>query len=128
MRAHVAGALDLSRADIFDPRWWTRAQFVINEFETAAVRKLDEYEYQLTLALANGDADEETLRLYLEEAEMLNGKFAETLTPWEATQATDLHDVIRDMHKQYVEVFGDPEDPEYQKEIERTIAYLTRAK
>lgn len=125
LRAHVAGALDLSKADVLDPRWWKRAEFIIQEFERQAELKLDEYEYQLSLALIDHSAGEEVLKVTLDTAENLCNKFEQDLRPWDATAATgDLRDTIADMKARYIEVFGDPATPEFQAEMARTVAYL----
>jgi hypothetical protein len=127
LRAHVASALDLGKADVLDPLWWKKATFIINEFERATAQKLAEYEYQFSLALIDYDATEEVLRMSLESAETLLTSLTSTAQPWEPAQAVGgLRNDIAAMREQYVATFGDPDTPEFQAELARTIAYLNR--
>jgi hypothetical protein len=48
------------------------------------------------------------------------------LLPWADVGPVDPAAYINAMKERYTEVFGDPDDPEFQKEIARGVAFLKR--
>lgn len=71
--------------------------------------------------------DDTNFSLHLKQATNLRNRLADSIAPWlEKTSAPDLHEYVTQARQQYVATFGDPDDPEVQKEIARTCAYLER--
>lgn len=129
LRAHVAGALDLGKADVLDPRWWKKAEFIMQELERTDDIQLEEYEYRINLALIDQSSEEEVLKMALDATEATCHRMEALVRPWLVdTPTTDLHDTIKTMRDQYVEIFGDPSTPEFQARLADTIAYLKRDK
>ena len=126
IQAHCTGALDLATADTSDPRWWKKVWFTLDYLGREAWRKADEYAYQFHLALLDYQLDAERFDLHIEQATATRNALTACLMPWENVGPTELVDVVQSMKQRYIEVFGDPDDPEFQKEIERTAAFLRR--
>jgi len=81
--------------------------------------------YQFHLALLNYNLDEERFNLHIDQAKTVRDSITSTILPWNEPAATvDLTDVIRSMKQQYIDTFGDPDDPEFQKKIASTVAEL----
>jgi hypothetical protein len=126
IQAHCLGALDLGTADLSDPRWWKKAHFIGDYLERDAIRKLDEYKYQLNLAVLDYRQEASTFNLHMDQATSLRNKLIAGVMPWVDTGPVDMTECIESMRQQYIEAFGDPADPAYQEEIARTCAYLRR--
>ena len=89
-------------------------------------RKVTEYKYQYNLALIDYQLDDARFALHRDQLAALRNELIASLLPWADVGPVDLAEYIHAMQGKYAEVFGDPDDPEYQKEIERGIAYLKR--
>lgn len=118
--------LDLATADTCDPRWWRKAQFVIDAVDARNMRKLHEYKLQHILALLDYQLEADQYNQYIDMASAAETQLISDTLPWLATEPEDPRQYIENMRQKYIEVFGDPADPEFQKEIARTCAYLQR--
>ena len=90
------------------------------------MHKIREYKYQLNLELLSYQLDAERFQLHLDQATALRNQLVNDLLPWIDIGPTDLKQIAESMRQQYIETFGDPADPAFQKEIERTCAFLRR--
>ena len=85
-----------------------------------------EYKYQFNLALIDYNSETDKFNLHHEQITSLRNQLINVVMPWLDTGPTDLRDYVESARQQYIETFGDPADPEFQKEIEKTCAFLRR--
>jgi len=127
IQAHCSGLLDLATADTTDPRWWQKVWFVFDYVDRENYRKIDEYKYQYNLALLDYHLDDERFNLHRDQAAELRKALIESWLPWADVGPVGLGEYIHSMKVKYAEVFGDEDDPEFQKNLANAVAYLKRS-
>lgn len=99
---------------------------MIDAVDARNMRKLHEYKLQHILALLDYQLEADQYNQYIDMASAAETQLISDTLPWLATEPEDPRQYIENMRQKYIEVFGDPADPEFQKEIARTCAYLQR--
>ena len=122
VQASITGAIDLRDGAVDDRDWWLRLRWTLDFLHSQRDKEatLAALHQQQLLAATAAD-DFPTQR---KKAEALYGQLLEHLFPWEEHRPRTLREIAAGMRQQYVDQFGDPNDPEFQKEMAKTIAHL----
>mgnify|MGYP000914620969 CR=1 FL=1 len=126
MRCQIRGVLDLTQANLRDPRWWRRARLLFDEME----RELFEESFKLSLfslfsqrAILNADHDKIGAAVSSTMNKLLHSIFPWIIGTEEEIQKQQTQALLR----RYKEATGkDPNDPAHIAEVEKVVrqAYL----
>jgi hypothetical protein len=123
VQAAATGMLDFREANVLDPSWWLRLRWVIDYISNMHCIKIHEYRLQQHLATLSTLTDANSINHCRQAIEALRNKIINKMAPWVTTGPAALIDIISKMKAQYVQKWGDPDDPEHAAELERLKAY-----
>lgn len=122
----LAGAVDWATANPADRDWQLQFRLRLRAFRHSLDVAQSQREFQITLAgLGTDDAD--WYNKQRKEAEKRSLRIDQLVRPWHYADE-ELVENQPTLHEQYVQVWGDPNDPEYKKKIDETIANILAGK
>lgn len=130
VQAATRGVIDFRDVKLHDPRWWQRMRILLRQVELDSyLRKLESLQQHNLLTLVVPNLKEEVFEIARDETARIGQGIHNVLFPWDK-QAADEKPTgqIADMRQAWVDVWGDPDDPEVQKRIQDTVDLLTGKK
>jgi len=115
------GLLDYREADLRDRRWWTRVRWAVDYLSSQHCIKIYEHKLQQQLALLPTLTDDRAERCW-KNADRLRHRIINEMAPWVTPGGKSLRDVALDMRQQWADIWGDPDDPAVQAEMNRLLA------
>jgi len=85
------------------------------------IGRLNEYKFQLNLAVLNYSMDFDAFNTHWNQADMIRNCLISNIAPWIKTGPKSTKEMMAQMREQYIATFGDPEDPENKAEMQRLI-------
>jgi hypothetical protein len=116
------GVVDFSKADFYDPNWWARLAWLEDYVVDMNIARLHEYRLQRTLAMIAAGNTEGFNELW-EASEWNRRELTAALMPWQETGPKNLAEAIPAMRQRYVDIFGDPQSPEFKESEQRLLDY-----
>jgi len=114
--------LDFRDARPLDRRWVKRLRWTLDYLDKQNDIRVLESLIGQHLAVLDYKADDNQFTTHWEEANHLRVRLGEMLSPWGEWGPPDLQTLAAQMHEEYVDAFGDPNDPEFADEMDRLIA------
>lgn len=124
IQAAAEGVVDFRSADPLDPAWWRHLRLrlqVLQARNETVVDQLWAAWYFATLQRPN--LTQQSLDSLLNGVENCMNQITRRLFPWERVEA-GRDKAVKDLRDQWVQVYGDPEDPETKAKIDATVAML----
>lgn len=123
MQAVIEGKLDADETDVLSGRWWQKCYHVIDYL--ARQIRVDLYKAKMQFGLAElaGSGDTIGRDKAWEQAEHARNSLVAESMPWLDVRPRSPAETIAAMRDKYVRTFGDPKDPEFQKEMKRLLDY-----
>ena len=123
LQAAVRGVVDFSSVRLHDPRWWQRTRILLRQLETDNTAKYLELLHQHNLhTLIVPNLKEEVFSSSVAQAGSAVRSIRSLYFPWELQPEEQAESV--DLRQQWIDVWGDPADPEVQRRIQETVEML----
>ncbi len=123
MRAAASGAVDFTRADPRDPRWWRGLSLVLDDLERRDAAAILQAYAAVNLSVVSRPGADAKAALAA-AGECLAGA-NKALFPWEKpAEKSDIKSDAARLRDAWVRNFGDPDDPATQERIRKTVAAL----
>lgn len=128
VKAHLSGAVDFREMRPRDPGWWRRLNLIIKGLEMEDESRVVEALRSHHLAMiSSGALTEEDFSKYQKLAIEGFYRFLGTVRPWESVDPEQLRrDEYSKLRREYVRMFGDPNDPEFQKKLDETLEWMDK--
>ncbi len=127
VRAAARGAVDFTRGDPRDFRWWLRMTMLCDAIEAEDSARLVENYNRRDLALLSGrELSAESHQSVQENIARQLSSLRKLLLPWMAEAQESLESWTERALKQWIAEWGDPDSPETQAKIAATVAALNR--
>lgn len=124
IQAAAEGALDFREAAHVDRRFWNRkVRWITDCLERRNLLAALQDKFQQHLAVAKYGTDPQTFDHHWGQSNNLYRKMVRTRFPWLNTTPEDPRAVAIQMRKDYVDAYGDPNDPEVAAQIEALVAH-----
>lgn len=124
VQAAVRGSVNFSEARIHDPRWWQRMRILLRRVEMDIFREhMHTVHRHGLLTLLVPDLKPEIFNEARDSSASAARLLRELLITWEQQDLTPAAKVD-DFRQAWIDVWGDPEDPEVKKRIQATVDYL----
>ena len=123
VQASVTGALDFRDARPLDRRWHKRLRWTLDYLDRQNDARVVENLIQQHLAVLDYNGDDNQFSTHWDEANRLRARYGGLVSPWGDWAPPDPQELAAQMHEEYVATFGDPQDPEFDAEMDRLIAY-----
>lgn len=123
-RAAATGAVDFTRADPDNRRWWINLNARLDQVEAIAIEAVYRLHHAMAVALLSrpGLTDDSYAKL-TDRAESMTGAIRQLRLPWLARD-NRRDDEITTLANQWRANWGDPNDPETAANIDATVAAM----
>lgn len=123
-QAALEGRFDFRAADFFDRWWWRRLHWVLEGLEDENANRVEALRQNLHAGAITYGVGQDVFDCHWNQAQELNRRIYNRLFPW-ARQAQ--HNARRELHQMWKQVWGNPDDPEVQAQIQATADALMTA-
>ncbi len=125
VQASVTGAIDFSKGDITDPRWWQQAHWRLDAVERDNSLKFHSQwlNYNLT-AWSRSEPGSEASNERNDRCAKSLREIINSVWPGEAQAEEPMESQADRLRKGYAQEFGDPSDPEYQAKVAQAVAAM----
>lgn len=123
IRAAAKSGIDFKQAKPFDPWWWLRLSWLLNEVEADGARSMFAMQHSQHVAALDYSAAE-AFKHHWDAATNCTTKIYNSLYPWMKIAESNKTDVDK-MRNEWIAIFGDPEDPVVKERLELTVKLWT---
>lgn len=126
IQAATAKVIDFSESDPRNSMWLDKVRLLCDRLELENFRHYNEILRTTSLAsMSRSDLTDDSYEKLRGYASEYTGKIRSVLFPWVKAENEDAKkDAYQGLYNMWVNVFGDPDDPAVQAEIERTAKMM----
>lgn len=129
VRAAAKQGLDFREAKLSDRWWWLKVRWITDELDKESERLLLHTNHAQHIAAFDYSAGDKSYKHHWEAATRAVSHLYNSCYPWDPMKVPEPRDAAKAMSKEWVQRFGDPNDPEVAKRINRVAkAQLERFK
>jgi hypothetical protein len=127
VQAATAGTIDFSRSDPRNAMWLLKVRMICDQIEANNYGKFyGELRARTLASLARSDLTQESYDKLNEHASTQLEALKMIWLPWtQAETVEQKQTAYQNLYDQWVDVFGDPNEPETQERIKQTVEMMT---
>lgn len=123
VQASCEGMLDYSKADLLDPKWWTKFWLTLAYLERQTDAKIEEHKFQFNLAVLDYNTADNAFDTHWRRAEQSRNRLISSIAPWATSGAKSAAESAAEMRNRWIDKWGDPAAPETKAKVQEIIDY-----